>query len=214
MYGFILKDILANRKYIYISFGIIPIYFVYGFLLNDMSFFLPFLMLFCTMFVLTSFTYDEMAGWNQYALTMPISRNEIIYAKYLLTFVLNLLAGVLAVLLNVILVFLVRQSLPTDFLLHIWLFTAAALVFNCIQLPIIIKLGPEKARFSLIAILFLPVIAFLGLSKLEAFQGLSTSIAQLARYTDLLLILSPLLVILFIGISMQISVAIFRKKEF
>ncbi len=214
MTGFLLKDILVNKKYILTSLTVTACYIVFGFMSNNMSFFIPFLMLFCSMFVLSTFSYDELAGWDMYAITMPITKKEIIYSKYILFLLLHIIAGVFSILTNALNTILIHQPFSKDFYVEIWLFTAAALVFNCIQIPLVVKMGPEKARFAIIAIILVPTLLFIGLNKLEQTEYLQRFLSGLLDHSNQLLLLSPIILLILIFFSMQISVSIFNKKEF
>jgi hypothetical protein len=194
--------------------GVIIFYIIYGFMLNDTNFFAPFLVLFCIMFVLSTFTYDDMAGWDMYAITLPTGKNKIVYAKYLISFIFALLGGCLFILISVLQNSAKSQTVSkTEFIL-IWGYIAAMLLINSIQIPLVIKMGSEKARFALIGIIFVPTLLVLGLKKLELLNTAKNILTELAQYYNLLLWISPILMILIVFLSIKLSIYIYKKKEF
>jgi hypothetical protein len=53
------------------------------------------------MFVMTSvasFAYDSQSGWDTYVNTLPVSKREVVLSKYVLSFLMALTGGLLALL--------------------------------------------------------------------------------------------------------------------
>ena len=110
------------------------------------------------LFPITALSYDEKAKWEHYALTMPISRNMLVWSKYLLV-LLFLLAGELLLLL----VSLFQPEIGPALLV---LVPGIVLFLNSILLPVAFKLGVEKSRYITVAIMLLPTLVLLLMEKL------------------------------------------------
>ena len=54
------------------------------------------------MITITSFSYDALAKWDRYALSLPLTRKDIVAGKYLLSIILCLLATILSFLISTV----------------------------------------------------------------------------------------------------------------
>lgn len=107
---------------------------------------------------MTAIAYDEHSKWNEFATMMPYSKFEIIFSKYLLSY--------LSILGASIFVFIGRKiatllNLGSSYIgIEVILFSIiGALVFTAINNPIYLKFGSEKGRF-----VFIGVMALIGAS--------------------------------------------------
>ena len=150
------------------------------------------------LFPITALSYDEKAKWEHYALTMPISRNMLVWSKYLLV----LLAGELLLLL----VSLFQPEIGPALLV---LVPGIVLFLNSILLPVAFKLGVEKSRYITVAIMLLPTLVLLLMEKLGV-QPPQLSARLLALLPLLLLAFSVLLFYL----SGLLSCRLYRGREF
>ena len=151
------------------------------------------------LFPITALSYDEKAKWEHYALTMPISRNMLVWSKYLLV-LLFLLAGELLLLL----VSLFQPEIGPALLVP-----GIVLFLNSILLPVAFKLGVEKSRYITVAIMLLPTLVLLLMEKLGV-QPPQLSARLLALLPLLLLAFSVLLFYL----SGLLSCRLYRGREF
>ena len=153
------------------------------------------------LFPITALSYDEKAKWEHYALTMPISRNMLVWSKYLLV-LLFLLAGELLLL-------LVSLFQPEIGLALLVLVPGMVLFLNSILLPVAFKLGVEKSRYVMVAVMLLPTLVLLVLEKLGV---------QPPQLSARLLALLPLLLLAFSGLlfylSGLLSCRLYRSREF
>lgn len=154
---------------------------------------------------ITALSYDEKARWDRYALTMPISRNMLVWSKYLLSLLIALVCGLLA--LGLMLLF---NSLPfSEALMTGWVMAGVALFLSAITYPLYFKLGVEKARYVFMAIFLLPTISLLILNNLNIPMP-DLDEAKLLRLLPLL----PLFSLALFGLSGLLSCKIYAKKEF
>ena len=151
---------------------------------------------------ITSLSFDERSGWEKLALSMPVTRRQLVLSKYLLGALLSLIVAVVDALIFIAL----PGRDPATSLLTCGAFLCTGLIFLDIILPILFKVGTEKARLIMIMIVLLPVVLALLADRL----GFSLPAGALASHGYLL----PLGTVLLTLLSILISLAIYRKKEF
>ena len=155
------------------------------------------------LFPITALSYDEKAKWEHYALTMPISRNMLVWSKYLLS------AGVaLAGCLFLLLLILLRGQ-GAEAALLLWGTLGISLFFSALLYPLFFKLGVEKGRYAMLAICLLPSVLLLVLSRLDIRLSLPDGF-----WVENLLLLLPGAGLLLFFLSGLLSCRIYKKKEF
>ena len=84
MKGLLLKDLYVLKDSLKVYLIIFLLYGYMGIVEGEIG--LMYAMVFITSVVLpiTSVSYDERCGWDRLANTMPVSRKQIVYSKYLL----------------------------------------------------------------------------------------------------------------------------------
>ena len=167
--------------------------------------------LFGSMQVMTSFTFDEMSKWDKYALTLPVSRRDIITSKYLLGLLLTV--GSAIIICPVILLFnIFFESFTVGELFSILCTTSAgALLMLSLLIPIFLKFGTQKGRFVLFAVVFFP--AFFTNFFSEYLMRLSVYLPPMETL-KVLGYAAPLFMLIPLVISYFISVIIYSNKEF
>jgi ABC-type transport system involved in multi-copper enzyme maturation permease subunit len=216
MIGLILKDFINLKKNVKI-FAILAV--LYGFIAytSDASFFSSMFTMLIAILTLSVYSYDELAKWDLYALTMPVSREDIVRGKYIIMLLLTVLGALFGTVASVIIKLIQRDTQLFSGIQSPWLGGAVVILFYCIALPFITKLGVEKARFIFLAIYAIPfaIIYFAG----NAIQkGEMIIPEQLINFAMKLVhngaILGPLVLLFALYVSYTISVGVYRKKEF
>ena len=93
MTGLLMKDLLNIKRTLLGMLGLMAIYgVVFSALMGDASSFLSSMLtvIFITVTV-SSFSYDALVRWDRYALSLPVSRRDLVASKYLLAVVLAVL---------------------------------------------------------------------------------------------------------------------------
>lgn len=147
--------------------------------------------------------YDEQAKWDAYVLSLPVSRERIVAARYLSTALLSLTGGGVALLAGLFL--LDGLTDPQGLLIIVAASFACPLLLCSILFPLFFRFGLQKARLAIAAIFLLP--AAFGL--LSNRVSLSFSGAQQALFWKLL----PVLAVALVVISYLISCAVYRRKQ-
>ena len=165
MIGLIAKDFLVMRKTLMSYLTLVVLYIVLAYLdLFDYGFIITFIQMVLAVMPISAFAYDELAKWDRYAMSLPLGRSGVVRARYLFVLALTLLT-VAAGLAGTALLYLTHQSDPLEMFVTLMVSTTIGLLIPTILLPLSYKLGPERARPFLYAIVFIPTIAVVLLAK-------------------------------------------------
>jgi hypothetical protein len=207
--GLLMKDFYSLRQYAKtMIFMLVFFALISSVLTNPVTFYVGFIVFMCIMMSITSFSYDALAKWDRYALTMPVSRKDVVAEKYLLSIILCLGGAVIAFLLSLLLLYFkpVDNFPLSEHLYGTLAIVCIAFFFTGILLPLTFRFGVEKSRIFLIAVYAAPSAALIALGKAGVKMP---SEAALMAFVKLL----PFLMILFYFLSYLISVRIYTRKE-
>lgn len=206
MMGLVWQELYTMRKTIRLYIVAMAVYLLIGLAADSLSMFFPCLVFFSSMLVITGFAYNEKNNWDLFANTMPVSRKQMVGSHYILM-MLFIGVGFAADILLCIGTAISSGTKPWKLLAEQYAVFAVAIIYVIIFIPIIIKMGSERARIILVGLYVLPILLIKGLYDM----GLSMPTEE---QLHLLLAISPLVLVLGIWISFQISVIIYRKKDF
>ncbi len=217
MIGLILKDFINLKKNAKVFAILAVLYGFMAFTTSDASFFSSMFTMLIAILTLSVYSYDELAKWDVYALTMPVSREDIVRGKYIIMLLLTLLGGMIGTVSTIVIKIIQQDNHLMSGVQSSWLGGAVVILFYSIALPFITKLGVEKARFIFFAIYLIPfaIIYFIG-NAVET--GDFVIPEQLIRLAEKLVqngaILALLVLLFALVVSYTISVSVYRKKEF
>ena len=165
------------------------------------------LVMVAAMLPVTCMAYDERSQWDRYALTIPVSRTKMVVEKYLLglaliaaAVVVGSVGGGVSILING------GADKWSELLGSIAGVSCVGVYFLSLMMPVIYKLGTEKARIAMIVIFLVPTLLVVLTSKLGV------------QFTDEMVIsllkIVPVAAIALFFISLALSLAIYKKKEF
>lgn len=206
MKGLILKDFLAIRSSARVYLFLIAFYSFISFSSSNLSLsVLGGVMM--SMLPITAIAYDERSNFVHYALTMPVSKTDIVLSKYIFGIILAMLGA----LISFVSILFIGAGIP----LVEKVFTAVAamcagLLFQSFILPIVFKFGTEKGRLYMIAMFFLPTVLILLLAK----SPFADSINNFAETITLnvVMVAFPIAVIAIYILSVIISLNITKNK--
>ena len=164
---------------------------------------------------ISAFAYDEQSKWDRYAMSLPLGRSKVVGARYLFVLALTLFTVAMG-LAGTALLYLAHQVDPLEMFVALMVSTAIGLLLPTILLPLSYKLGAERARPYLYAIIFIPIIAVVLLVKAGVLD------MSLLKGMDLLAptalaggaVLLPLAGLAALGVSYLISCRIAAGKEY
>jgi hypothetical protein len=208
MTGLMLKDLLSLRKASGRIMVILGLYIVIFAAAGNVSFLSAMIILIMTMFIVNTYSYDEMSKWDYYALSLPVTKSQIVLSKYLLTLLFEL-AGILVS----VLVYLFKNLINTENIMGLCGISSTAVLMAAILLPLIYKFGTQKARIWMVLLFLLPTAAILGLNSF----GILPSGNALSQVSDsfmetLVLLMVPVSLLLF-TLSYFLSCHIFKRKS-
>lgn len=216
MTGLITKDFLVMRKALKSYLLIMALYAVMAWLdILNYGFIITFIQVMLMVLPISAFAYDEQAKWDRYAMSLPLGRHKVVGARYLFVLILTLATTAIGLATTAILT-LAREADPVEMILTLEVSTTIGLLVPAVILPLSYKLGAERARPYLYAIIFIPTIAFVLLAKadildLSALNSLnSLSPASIVAGAALL----PAAGLVGLGISYLISCRVAAGKEY
>lgn len=217
MTGLIVKDFLVSKRSLKAYFGIMLFYAVLTFLgVFNISFVTAFVSVMLIMLPIGAFSYDEAAKWDRYAMALPLGRRAVVGARYCFTLLVTLISLALAALAGVA-VSVTGQGSLVEVLVATFTTLAAGLLIADILLPLCYKLGAERARPYLYAIIFIPVIVLFLAFRMGVHIDTSWLDSLLLSSPGALLALSalPLLAALaLMFVSYLISCRVAANKEY
>ena len=218
MSGLLWKDILVSRKNLKFYIYFAGIYFGLAVLgIFEITFVTTFSTIILMMVPVSCLSFDEAAKWDRYARTLPLPPRVIVGARYLFTLVILLVmaafSSVCAVLLD--LLHIGDTPLIENIAATLGSLGAGLLIVD-ILLPLCYKLGPERARPYLLAVLLIPFVAVFLLLRFGPDLGLSLEFLNQIPETSALgvIALLPLAGLACLGLSFLISCRIVDRKEF
>ncbi len=207
MKGLILKDLLNLRKYGKTVFLICAFYLILMLMMDSATVFGGMIVLMFTITSITSFVYDSQCGWDVYAMSLPVSRKDIVLSKYVLSLFLAFLGGILSLLVFWLHGIFARTGNFLETLAVSYALFAVAVVFICILLPLVYRFGVERSRILIIAVVAIPTAVIMVLSQ----SG--TVIEPDEKLISQVLGFSPLVLVVCVILSYLASGAIFNNKE-
>lgn len=203
MIGLILKDIYNLKKQSKIYLILLVFYFFMGMANRSISMFGTMLSVLAAMLPVTAMAYDEKNNWDRYALTMPLSRKDMVLSRYILGLLFAFIAFIISMASSV---FLSNESFVESVAVNVGTL-CFVLLLMAIIFPILFKFGIEKGRILMILILFAPSMIILFLSNYGIQLPDEETIKPFLYY-------SPIAVIIIFILSLFLSISIYNKKEF
>lgn len=166
------------------------------------------------MLILSIFSYDEQSKSENYILTFPTNRKEIIKAKYILIIGTLVVSGLIAFCTGIVLTLLTNTVNVFD-CRSILIITMSGIfgvaLIQSIQIPSIYKWGAEKGRVQMFLLFFLIIAIVVGLITLVWNNtNINFNIEEFFNKYGLLLL--SLSVILMYYISYKIACKIYINK--
>ncbi len=212
MKGLLLKDLYTLKGFAK-QYGLIcGIMLVWSIGMKNLSFFMMYVLVLGSLLVLTTMGTDEAVSFNRFALTMPVSINQVVKTKYVLLMITAGIGLTASLLLNVISVFIWKEN---DILLDFIGIIGCMFVFamaNAIALPVIFKYSVETARYIYIAVMLVLTFTIAGGIKVLEFLGISLDVFNKVSPVFVITILFAFMIAGII-LSYKVAVAFAKKRE-
>lgn len=214
MKGLILKDLYNlkgfQKQYLFIMLFMIG----WIILFKNTSFVSIYIIVLGGTVLLSTLTMDEGAHFNRFALTMPVSVEKLILAKYLFLVIIISVGTVISLLFTWITgKFFADMPYAMDW--QSILVTAIIFVMGyAVVLPVSFRYGVEKGRYMHILSMLLMAGAFVGWIRLGVKSGMEDMIeAALTEGGFYLTVVMIILSVVVLTISYLICLRLVKKKE-
>lgn len=208
MVGLILKDLMTIQRQMKAQAFVLVFLLVMAIFMQQSSMLLAIIVFIVTIQAITALSYDEQSKWDKYANTLPISKADIVFSKYILSVMLMIIGLVMALPILFFINFFTNNEITSEFFLTFNLIVTLALCSLAVLLPIYIKFGSIKGRIVLIALCFIPGF-LIGMFK-EYIPDMPQTFLYLKQYVYL----TPFGGLLLLCLSSLVSTAIYKRKEF
>jgi ABC-type transport system involved in multi-copper enzyme maturation permease subunit len=207
MKGLIIKDFLVLLKQGKVLAAVLLFYAIYSAVTQSISMIGYMVVTFCLLMPINSISYDEHYKWDKYALSMPISRKNIVYSKYIFSLILILAGMILVAIVSTLIILFSNNIKFADAVEMLGATCAVGMIFIAVAMPVFFKFGAEKGRFLIMPVIFIPTILVLLFPRL----GVASPSEQIIQ---LLVWSSPLIITIVWLVSIKISITIYNNKEF
>lgn len=206
MIGLLIKDmyILKNQQRSIILIFVIG---AFMYLVNkDPYAIIALLTIIFSMFSVNTISYDEMDNGFPFLFTLPVSRKEYVYSKYIFGAFCSIAAWGISIAFTAI---LIDSSVLEP---EIIVFLLMGILLLSIEIPIQLKFGIERSRVATSIILMAIAAICVGVAKLADMLGITISEITLPENNLMIVIPCIVICILMYIISCAISISIIKKK--
>lgn len=203
MIGLFIKDLLNLKSQLRVILLLLGVYGLIAITNDNSSMLGAIIAIMGVMIPTTALSYDEKAKWDKYALSMPLSRTDLILSKYLLGIAFSVVGFILNFLISLWIGFTsYKESMILSMLL-----LSAGLFFLSFVLPPMFKYGVEKGRIVMMLLIFSPTVFLLILKNMNV-KLPSADLIEKFWY------ILPAFSVLVLFASIALSVKIYSRKEF
>lgn len=210
MKGLIIKDIFNLKKGITTTLIMILFYGIFSYNTGNMSMLIGMTVFIMTSMSISSMSYDDMAKWDGYALSMPITRKNIVLSKYILSILLSTIATILSTAFSMVIAYIRGDLVGIDNIQEILLISYVVFLISIfyisIVMPLIFKFGVENARVLMLGSYLIPA----GIVYLLYKMGVQLPNQQQLKQ---MLYVSPIVLILVLMLSVLTTYEIYKKKD-
>ena len=180
---------------------------------NGLSF-VPFMLCMLSLMVpATLMSSDYAYGWDKLSLALPVSRRDVVSSK----FAISLLVNLTVVALGMICIAGMNDDATAEDVMGMLACEAVCLALMGIEFVLVLRFGPDRGRYLLLAVVWVPIILLTVVKKHPAFNKLvqavggmdSWSVGQLTAFFGGLVIVGAIVY----AVCWRIGVGIYRKRE-
>lgn len=213
MVALILKDMYNLKKYI---LSMCLMVFVVGLIShnsNSVQSVIPMGGIIFGMMIFTTFSFDDMSNWTKYSLVTPVTKKDIVKAKFIVLLILSFIGIMYGLLVTLFIDIFISKNLTLENLGIYAIITLLSFsiseIFGSVAMPLVYKFGAEKARNLLLLSYLIPVGIGAGILKLIEILGIKISI----KMAIITLFCSPIIAIIWSLIMYFISYYLFKKQD-
>ena len=159
---------------------------------------------------------DYAYGWDKLSLSLPVSRRDVVSSKFAISLLVNLTVVTLGMICIAGMNAFGGDAMAED-MMGMLACEAVSLTLMGIEFVLVLRFGPERGRYFLIAVVWVPIIVLTVVKKHPAFNKLvqavggmdSWPVGQLAAFFGGLVIVGAIVY----AVCWRIGVGIYRKRE-
>lgn len=186
--------------------------------LNMATFFVGYVAVLCSFITLSTLNYDEFENGSAYLMTLPISRKDYIFGKYLFGMLITTIPFAAASMLSwVVLIARGTEMRFVEYFMSIIVLIPMAYLLLALEIPLQVKFGQEKSRMISVILIggFSAGIGIISyMSKLVDDNGIEAATGIVGLGTGVLVMLVVAALAVLMWISYIISCRFMEKKEF
>ena len=217
MKGLIIKDLCVIKNQMKSLLLVLALFIFLSIANKDATFVLFLIPFYMIMILITTFSYDEFNKWECYCNSLPLSRKEIVKAKYILFNASSLILIILGILASFIIPnFIENTTFESIYASIIGVAFGICLVISLL-IPFYYKFGSQKGRIMLFLTIAILALLIGAITSLDIFNNIelmniinSLNSLSLGMFTILLIIIT----VIIMTISYYISIKIYSNKEF
>lgn len=208
-----MKGILLKDLYVYLKAGryLVFLSLIYCIIAagGSNTFFASCGVLFLAMTPITVMGYDERSKWDQYAVMLPYSRQDMVLSKYLLA-IIGIVIALLVYVGASFLFLLAGKEISMKEVFRMAFFNlSGSLIYIAMNLPIMFRFGVERGRIGFLALTALLVGAMVSLGFIASAAEEAAFQIPVWKITAAVFVLSAVMFV----VSIAVSKAIFEKRE-
>ena len=208
MKGLIKKDLLMIKGNLKYALLFLVVFIIIS--LEDVSIIYYIPTFISMMIFITTFSYDEYNSWDAYAISMPVSRKDIVKSKYIASIILIFIAVIFTLIISLIIGLVYNNINFQEIIANVLICAASIIILEAIMFPLIYKFGVEKGRIGIFVGIF-GMALLIGFLLKNFNVDANNFIVFFDKYYYLII---PITLIIVLVISYLISKKIYWKKEF
>ncbi len=216
MKGLIIKDLCVIKNQMKSLLLVLALFIFLSIANKDATFVLFLIPFYMIMILITTFSYDEFNKLECYCNSLPLSRKEIVKAKYILFNATSLIVLIIGILASFIIPnFIENTTFESIYASIIGVAFGICLVISLL-IPFYYKFGSQKGRIMLFLTIAILALLIGAITNLDIFNNIelmniinSLNSLSLGMFTILLIIIT----VIIMTISYYISIKIYSNKE-
>ncbi len=162
--GLILKDLYNTKRSAKVLLVIMLVYGGISLTSRDLSATVGLTTMVSLLLPISAFSFDQASHWSSFALTLPITRRQLVTARYAFSFLMVLCASFF-LLLSTLIAHLIGNTDYLDGLLTFLLSISVVLTVLSITIPAVYHFGPERGRMIMFGVCMAPILIIVAGSK-------------------------------------------------
>ena len=207
MKGLILKDLYMTVKYFRSYFFILFFFFAASLVNEENLFFAFYPFLICGMIPVNLLAYDERSHWDIFCGTLPVTRDMVVSAKYLIGLLFQGVVFFVSAIIQALRIGLSSHFSLESYLVLMSLMAILSLVSSSITLPFMFKLGVEKGRMA-----YYVMVGVVCGGSAVAGMAFAEQLQSSIPFGAALILMVLLSAAVYVG-SWYLSILFYRKRE-